>query len=249
MKRKNKAGNIILRIHTLTQVGILMVLLGSCTDMGDEILSEEIAGCTDTEACNFNAEATTDDGSCLFNDCAGDCGGEAVIDSCGICGGNETDSENCGCADGSEQDCAGYCLGEIGFGAEVDSCGICEGDNSTCTGCTDENAVNYDPNAIIPCEGCCVTVSFISDIQPIFNVNCMGCHGNSSGLNLSTYSNLMNGGNSGSAVIPGDGANSLIIQKLRGTGPGSQMPLGGNALDESLISLIETWINEGALNN
>tara|TARA_Y100000294_G_C8533899_1_gene328175 strand:+ start:587 stop:1177 length:591 start_codon:yes stop_codon:yes gene_type:complete len=196
MKRKNKEGVLIHRIHTLAQIGILLVFFGSCTDLGDEMLSEEIAGCTDTEACNFNAEATTNDGSCAFEE-----------DICGICGGAGVEADDC-CDEG----------------VTTDDCGVCGGDNSSC-------------------------VNFIDEILPIFNTNCTGCHGNSSGLNLSTYSNLMNGGNIGSAVIPGDGANSLIIQKLRGTGPGSQMPLGGNALDESLISLIETWINEGALNN
>ena len=39
---------------------------------------------------------------------------------------------------------------------------------------------------------------------------------------------------------------SLIIQKLRGTA-GSQMPMSGCCLDDPTIGLIETWINEGAL--
>jgi hypothetical protein len=59
----------------------------------------------------------------------------------------------------------------------------------------------------------------------------------------------MTGGNSGQVLIAGDGTNSLIIQKLRGTAQGSQMPMGGNPLEESVISLLETWINEGANEN
>jgi predicted extracellular nuclease len=46
------------------------------------------AGCTDTTACNYNANASSDDGSCLFNDCDGTCGGAAVVDDCGTCGGD-----------------------------------------------------------------------------------------------------------------------------------------------------------------
>jgi len=46
------------------------------------------AGCTDTTACNYNANAASDDGSCLFNDCDGTCGGAAVVDDCGTCGGD-----------------------------------------------------------------------------------------------------------------------------------------------------------------
>ncbi len=197
MDRKNKKGTLIHRIHTLAQVGILIVFLGSCTDMGDEILSEEIEGCTNSEACNFNPDATLDDGTCAL-----------VEDICGICGGAGVEADDC-CDEGET----------------TDDCGLCGGDNSSC-------------------------VNFTDEIQPIFNTNCSGCHINtiSGGLNLSSHSNLMNGGNSDVAVIPYDGTNSLIIQKLRGTASGSQMPMGGS-LDESFISLIETWINEGALNN
>lgn len=89
-------------------------------------------------------------------------------------------------------------------------------------------------------------VNYSDQIQPIFNNNCIGCHGGNGGLFLTSYENVIAGGNSGVVVTPEDGANSLIIQKLRGTAQGSQMPMGGNPLDESVISLIETWIDEGA---
>ena len=50
-------------------------------------LSNGTIGCTNTEACNYDLNATIDDGSCLENDCAGVCGGEAVVDCSGVCGG------------------------------------------------------------------------------------------------------------------------------------------------------------------
>ena len=54
----------------------------------------------------------------------------------------------------------------------------------------------------------------------------------------------------GDAVISGNGSASLLIQKLRGTATaGDQMPLSGCCLEETLIQLIETWIDEGANNN
>ena len=40
-------------------------------------------------------------------------------------------------------------------------------------------------------------VDYNLEIQPIFNVRCTSCHGASGGLNLSSYDNLMNGGNDG----------------------------------------------------
>ena len=47
-------------------------------------LNGVIYGCTDSNACNYNADATMDDGSCLENDCAGECGGSAVVDECDV---------------------------------------------------------------------------------------------------------------------------------------------------------------------
>ena len=38
----------------------------------------------------------------------------------------------------------------------MDECGICYGDDDSCTGCTSELASNYDINAIISCNDCCI---------------------------------------------------------------------------------------------
>ena len=96
-------------------------------------------------------------------------------------------------------------------------------------------------------------VSYFADIQPIFNQNCgNNCHlGNSSGgLNLSSYSGLMAGGEDGDVVIPGDGAGSIIIQKLGSNPPfGVQMPKGAAPLNVAKIELITAWIDAGAENN
>ena len=44
-----------------------------------------------------------------------------------------------------EIDCSGVVNGD----ATEDECGVCNGDNSTCTGCTDTEALNYDETALI----------------------------------------------------------------------------------------------------
>ena len=100
-------------------------------------------GCTDSLACNFDADATADDGSCAENDCAGECGGSSVIDECGECGGSGILDGECDCA-GNVEDCAGVCGGS----SENDVCGECDGDGSDCLGCMTECADNYDPSAI-----------------------------------------------------------------------------------------------------
>ena len=53
---------------------------------------QDVYGCTDATACNFNADANIFDNSCEYEqDCAGECGGEAVLDECGICNSNGLD--------------------------------------------------------------------------------------------------------------------------------------------------------------
>jgi len=91
-----------------------------------------------------------------------------------------------------------------------------------------------------------IAVDYETEIQPIFNANCIGCHGSSGGLSLSSYNSLMTGGNSGAVVTPGDGSGSLLVKKLRGTA-GIQMPMNQDPLDESVIQLIENWIDEGTV--
>ena len=86
-------------------------------------------------------------------------------------------------------------------------------------------------------------VDYTSQIQTIFSSDCTGCHGNSGGLNLTSYSNLMAGGNSGAVIVANDHANSLLWQKVN-TG---EMPQNNPALPQSQIDLIALWINEGAL--
>jgi len=53
-------------------------------------------------------------------------------------------------------------------------------------------------------------------------------------------------------VIAGDAQNSYLVKKLegrQGNGNGSQMPLGGAALDNIDLTNIKNWINTGAPNN
>jgi hypothetical protein len=48
-------------------------------------------------------------------------------------------------------------------------------------------------------------------------------------------------------VKPGDPANSFLVKKLRGEGPGEDMPESGGPLAEPIIQMIEDWISRGAL--
>src|SRR5580704_8562125 len=52
-------------------------------------------------------------------------------------------------------------------------------------------------------------------------------------------------------VVPGNASQSLLFQKVSEANPpcGSQMPLGGPPLSSAQMTLVEAWINAGALND
>lgn len=97
--------------------------------------------------------------------------------------------------------------------------------------------------------------SFADDIAPILNLRCSGCHGGLGGFNVSTYANVLAGGNNcGPGVTPGDAtaAASSLINKLQWAvgGPnatcGSNMPQIGGPLTQDQFLAIESWISAGA---
>ena len=85
-------------------------------------------------------------------------------------------------------------------------------------------------------------IDYQTEIQVIFDSNCTSCHGNSGGLDLTSYSSLMAGGNSGAVIVPNDHQNSILWQQIS---LGSMPPNG--SLESSKIDLIKKWIDEGAL--
>ena len=92
------------------------------------------------------------------------------------------------------------------------------------------------------------SVDYNTQIQPIFNSNCIGCHGSSGGLNLTSYVDLMDGGNSGDAVLPGSAISSLLYERIiLPNSAAGDMPPGNSSLSQSEIDLIAEWIDEGAL--
>ncbi|MEK7850372.1 MAG: Ig-like domain-containing protein, partial [Deltaproteobacteria bacterium] len=103
------------------------------------------------------------------------------------------------------------------------------------------------------------TVSFATNVQPIFNSECTLCHmsgGQAAFLPLTdgvSYYNLVSKASTYTAgsklVAPCDSSNSILYKRISGTSAGPQMPKGVSALSSSDQNLIKTWIDEGALNN
>ena len=99
---------------------------GICDDVDDCVGELDACG-----VCNGPGEiyecgcADIPEGDC-------DCDGNQ-LDACGVCGGSGVDADMDGICDDVD-DCVGA----------FDDCGVCNGDNSSCTGCADSAACNYD---------------------------------------------------------------------------------------------------------
>ena len=95
-------------MKTLIKILCLSVLWFSCA-------REDVYGCTDQNACNFNSNANIyTPNSCIYEvDCNGDCGGNALLDNCNVCDNyitNDCEQDICGIWGGTSlPDCAGDC--------------------------------------------------------------------------------------------------------------------------------------------
>src|SRR5690606_3660271 len=64
------------------------------------------------------------------------------------------------------------------------------------------------------------------------------------GLDLATFAGVRAGGESGSAIVPGKPAESLLLDYVAGDEP--LMPQAGRPLSESEVATLRAWIAEGA---
>ncbi len=91
-------------------------------------------------------------------------------------------------------------------------------------------------------------VDFLKDVQPVLTAKCLGCHSGDNaqaGLKAHTRDDLMRGGKSGPAIVPGKGAESLLVLKVEGK-KGLRMPPSGPPLPPETIAVIRGWIDQGA---
>ncbi len=109
---------------------------------------------------------------------------------------------------------------------------------------------------------CTRQVSFKNDILPIFQERCMTCHAPgapgcvTSGLSLASYESLMQGTKFGVMIVPGKSLDSNLLRLVKHQAdPSIAMPRSltpgkpSEWLKPEQITLIETWINQGAKNN
>jgi hypothetical protein len=143
------------------------LIVDNDTDNDGVCDADEVDGCTDSSACNYDSSATDDDGSCYNNDLGCgcdqpaaepfyDCDGNCLTDddSDGIC----NEFEVPGCIDSTA----------CNYNPEATDEGFC--DYLGCAGCTDSTACNYDLTATDD-DGSC---TFPIDLFDLDYVDCLG---------------------------------------------------------------------------
>ncbi len=92
---------------------------------------------------------------------------------------------------------------------------------------------------------------YAQHIDPIFDLNCVSCHGSSKtegGLRLDSFAELMRGGKDGDVIVAGSPEKSVLFERI--TLPASNkhfMPAEGRPpLSSQQIAWIRAWIQQGA---
>ena len=88
---------------------------------------------------------------------------------------------------------------------------------------------------------------FEENVRPLLAKHCLGCHNNQakmSGLSLESRESSLLGGGRGAAVVPGEPAQSVLIQAVRRTGELKMPPAG--PLESQEVAVLTQWVQAGA---
>lgn len=86
-------------------------------------------------------------------------------------------------------------------------------------------------------------------VKPLLRNKCYACHAalrQEGGLRVDTAAALLEGGDSGPAIVPGDAARSELVRRISAVDESVRMPQEAAPLTPAEIDLISTWINAGA---
>lgn len=87
------------------------------------------------------------------------------------------------------------------------------------------------------------------EVLPIFTRYCLGCHdsdGAEGNFVLDNYERLLDGGDSGVAVVPGQSDASRLVLVLEGKAEPAMPPEGSEGPTDDEIALLKHWIDAGA---
>ncbi len=87
-------------------------------------------------------------------------------------------------------------------------------------------------------------------IRPILAENCHSCHSAETkaagGLRVDDLNGLLGGGDEGPAIVPGDVEKSLLLKRVTHSSENRRMPKESDALTDTQIADLTTWIRDGA---
>src|SRR5581483_9904414 len=89
-------------------------------------------------------------------------------------------------------------------------------------------------------------ILFETHIAPILEARCVKCHGaekTRAGLDLRRKFTMLNGGDSGPALVPGKPGDSILLQRVL---KGEMPPPGEAKLDARQVDLLRKWVAAGA---
>ncbi len=92
-------------------------------------------------------------------------------------------------------------------------------------------------------------IDFAHEVLPVLKAHCFQCHSGAQkqgGLSLDSRALILKGGVSGASMVPGNGSKSLLVMRALGQGGKARMPLGFAPLPDAQITLLRTWIDQGA---
>jgi WD40 repeat protein len=96
-------------------------------------------------------------------------------------------------------------------------------------------------------------LDFYKDVYPFLKTNCISCHNKTTTkarLNMESPELMIKGGDSGPAVVPGNGAESLVVQASVHTKDMEMPPpnnkSGASNLKAAEIATLKRWIDQGA---
>ena len=88
--------------------------------------------------------------------------------------------------------------------------------------------------------------TFERDIRPILRAHCLDCHGGADAfegnLDLRQVRTMQRGGDSGTALIPGDAGASLVLERIRS----GEMPPSTLKVKPEELAILERWVAVGA---
>src|SRR5687767_6327893 len=93
-------------------------------------------------------------------------------------------------------------------------------------------------------------IDFVKDIQPILSASCYNCHGPKraeAGLRFDRRSEALRGSENGPVIVPGKGAESLMVHAVSGHKDDLKLLKKGDRLTSEHDGILRAWIDQGAM--